>query len=475
MMSSVEPRRTCTACLEPADNTRRLPCGCSYCWSCLFSFFDVNLKHKLTWPLKCCKIEVTEDDAAWVSPKIRELYHDTALKLKQKNQLYCAQPRCSALLDLAGNENENGDDKLACHKCGAKTCKKCKQAAEAHSKTGECKASVADTQLEMVAHTESWKPCPHCGNMVSRSHGCNRIRCICGHEFCYKCGINWQECGCTAQAARGNQLELPEEDVADEDQASDEENAPPIHSPSPWDYLYEPATDYEDLERRVFTGLGLALPVVPRATPRTFLPELRSLRTWGLPRPSNADAFTRNPYREPMPLTVPAPNTYDGSVGEQPVVPLSSRDPLAPHPLHHGFGRFASMQSAPMGDVDSAAPQHPPPHRAPKRPLGEQSEDSPPRKQPRLGPYTQAVQNRPSRVGNADLPSMPSEPAQDFAYNRQYFLRPQLWPLDDALRGYNLRRAAAVREAEERHRAPSRRHTLPYPYSPPRTRSQAPQ
>merc|ERR1711879_390206 len=40
------------------------------------------------------------------------------------------------------------------------------------------------------------KPCPECHIIVSRSQGCNHMRCLCGCEFCYVSGCMYKDCIC---------------------------------------------------------------------------------------------------------------------------------------------------------------------------------------------------------------------------------------------------------------------------------------
>lgn len=40
-----------------------------------------------------------------------------------------------------------------------------------------------------LSTARSWRRCPQCRALVERSGGCNHIRCRCGRQFCYACGL----------------------------------------------------------------------------------------------------------------------------------------------------------------------------------------------------------------------------------------------------------------------------------------------
>ncbi len=47
--------------------------------------------------------------------------------------------------------------------------------------------------MAKLAEQQKWKACGMCGALVGRTRGCNHMRCICGHEYCYKCGETWKD------------------------------------------------------------------------------------------------------------------------------------------------------------------------------------------------------------------------------------------------------------------------------------------
>jgi hypothetical protein len=53
-----------------------------------------------------------------------------------------------------------------------------------------------DTELQSWLKSNA-RPCPECHVIVSRSEGCNVMRCVCGTKFCYACGF--KSCRCTVR------------------------------------------------------------------------------------------------------------------------------------------------------------------------------------------------------------------------------------------------------------------------------------
>jgi len=40
------------------------------------------------------------------------------------------------------------------------------------------------------------KQCPGCKKWVEKNDGCDHITCLCGYEFCYRCGGKYPKCHC---------------------------------------------------------------------------------------------------------------------------------------------------------------------------------------------------------------------------------------------------------------------------------------
>jgi len=86
---------------------------------------------------------------------------------------------------------------VACSKCTAATCTKCKQLVE-EDQQHEC-TPEADANPDLgYSDKNRCKKCPECGTLYYLSEGCNHVDCrACKHSFCFVCLQAWSgRCGC---------------------------------------------------------------------------------------------------------------------------------------------------------------------------------------------------------------------------------------------------------------------------------------
>jgi hypothetical protein len=63
-----------------------------------------------------------------------------------------------------------------------------------------------DSRLKHWLKTNA-RPCPDCHVIVSRSEGCDHMRCVCGTNFCYACGF--KSCKCNQQKEKRRDIWKP--------------------------------------------------------------------------------------------------------------------------------------------------------------------------------------------------------------------------------------------------------------------------
>ena len=60
--------------------------------------------------------------------------------------------------------------------------------------------NINESQFSRYATIENYKTCPNCQTWTTKEDGCNKIKCICGTCFCYKCGkiipSSMKDCPC---------------------------------------------------------------------------------------------------------------------------------------------------------------------------------------------------------------------------------------------------------------------------------------
>ena len=141
---------------------------------------------------QCCQINVPPDLLPdLLSAEFRARYDFLQLELSTPNPVYCSNRSCASFVPPS---QARGPDAMDCSRCGAATCRHCRQ--RSHVGT-ECVADVQTQQARALAAAEGWKACPSCTNMVEKSRGCYHMTCRCGTEFCYRCGNLYSRCRST--------------------------------------------------------------------------------------------------------------------------------------------------------------------------------------------------------------------------------------------------------------------------------------
>jgi hypothetical protein len=109
-----------------------------------------------------------------------------------KNKVYCPNKYCSYLLDGDALVLEPGTGAVRCTACELLFCPRCKVPNHYGLKCEEVISE--DKEVYALAEQAKWKSCPACCHMAELMHGgCFHVLCICGEEYCYACGIQWDK------------------------------------------------------------------------------------------------------------------------------------------------------------------------------------------------------------------------------------------------------------------------------------------
>lgn len=111
------------------------------------------------------------------------------LKEHIKTLRYCSNEKCNTPFDFDGDLTNSGA-RVVCPLCNSATCARCGY--EWHGNKS-CEDVLANNPLRKLAETFKWKHCPNpnCRALIERIEGCSHMECICGTEFCYNCGTEY--------------------------------------------------------------------------------------------------------------------------------------------------------------------------------------------------------------------------------------------------------------------------------------------
>ncbi|KAK7733321.1 hypothetical protein SLS53_008218 [Cytospora paraplurivora] len=210
-MSSDEPHDAedieCPICLEeysPSQFPRRptITEFCDHsdkaCLQCLESSITAMVERGALHLLACpiCPQKLSHIDIKQYANK--EIYKRYQY-LKQQSEIpghwiSCTNPNCGG-----SQAHESDDPRMICKHCNFFTCAKHKRPWHNGQTCGEFDQDPAQIdRLEEEEATakllskESTSICPNCRQGVTKTDGCDHMRCQCGQEWCYVCSCSWE-------------------------------------------------------------------------------------------------------------------------------------------------------------------------------------------------------------------------------------------------------------------------------------------
>nr|KJB35591.1 hypothetical protein B456_006G120800 [Gossypium raimondii] len=214
-------KETCMICFEDTDATQMFTVdGCfhRYCFSCMKQHVEVKLLNAMvaSCPREGCNTEVTIDSCGkFLDPKLVEIMSNRKKEasIAVSEKVYCAFPRCSALMSKSEVLQYTRTVMLVAEQSGARKCVKCHRFFCIYCKVPwhfdmTCidykrlnpHPASEEAMLNTLATKKRWRECIKCKHVIELAGGCYHITCRCGFEFCYTCGAEWRNkkptCSC---------------------------------------------------------------------------------------------------------------------------------------------------------------------------------------------------------------------------------------------------------------------------------------
>lgn len=224
---------TCPICFSRADSGTALTlpkCGHSFCLDCFQQCIQMQVEQGQANDIHCPSMQDSQCGQPVGQSVLEEILDAeilarlmrlsvSAMTLSNPDYHHCPTPDCpNVVLWKKGNGPPIGD----CFKCGRQSCLQCgvspyhtgwtceswEQRVVVNttlsrryyvdcSRAGEelrydydqtTDASLADLNIRM---------CRRCGSGVELASGCLKMKCRCGYRFCFQCGSENAQCGCT--------------------------------------------------------------------------------------------------------------------------------------------------------------------------------------------------------------------------------------------------------------------------------------
>ncbi|KAL2126895.1 hypothetical protein VTI74DRAFT_11650 [Chaetomium olivicolor] len=219
----------CTICTTPLPHPSRLPsfpCSHTHCLACLrrnlTSAMDASTPFH---PVQCCPGQRLPTNLLRQHLGLRsgevDAYRQRLAEYDAAVKVYCWKEGCGRFIPKGLRYGRVG--RCIDKGCLGRTCVKC--GGKAHGNLvvkGRCEGAVDVLEFEgegdmedgvkvkvgrrregedlegfrRVVREMGWKSCPSCRRWVEKTEGCNHITCLCGCEFCYRCGqAPWDDHG----------------------------------------------------------------------------------------------------------------------------------------------------------------------------------------------------------------------------------------------------------------------------------------
>jgi len=223
------PKGSCTACMETfqLDKLLDMSCPCKYCVTCLNEVFRAGCTSIGAFPPKCCGKPIRISQYGGIlKPDVLKRYKEVEAEFSAKRPLYCAMPKCSTFIPESNLLPQHQVGVCPNPACSSSTCALCKRLMEQHTiwevENRVCPPTDENTvKLFELGTDKKWKQCPSCRVMVERIDGCNHMVCVCGVEFCYRCGELFNEddlCACDSDEDENDSDEEHQTDSEEEGQ-----------------------------------------------------------------------------------------------------------------------------------------------------------------------------------------------------------------------------------------------------------------
>lgn len=192
---------SCICCRDDfskIQSLQTLPCGHTYCSSCLQIMINQSVTDESKMPPRCCTqpipghvVKVVLDNEEQQAFLKAVLQFSTPWEAR----IFCPNSACGEFIKPRTKIDPKHPFNVTCKQCRSRVCVMCKR--DAHPLGQDCPADSELEEVLRIGEKSGWRRCYKCRSLVELAQGCTHMTCRCKAQFCYICGAVWDSAvGC---------------------------------------------------------------------------------------------------------------------------------------------------------------------------------------------------------------------------------------------------------------------------------------
>jgi hypothetical protein len=194
------PERSCICCREDFTSAaghqtplHTLPCGHTYCQTCLAVMITQSTTDESKMPPRCCTQPIPGGTirSVLLARDEQQAFLKAVLQYSTpwEARIFCPNACCGEFIPPRPKVDPKHPFEVTCRGCKTSVCVMCKRGG--HRIGQDCPDDWELDAVLRMGERSGWRRCYKCRTLVELTQGCTHMTCRCKAQFCYICGAVW--------------------------------------------------------------------------------------------------------------------------------------------------------------------------------------------------------------------------------------------------------------------------------------------